>query len=530
MRKKYIVIISTLLILVAFFVFNGLQKRMFILFNPVSETIADEIWVEKERVERFDFRNLLCNGTQIPLDVIEKTFYVPVNMETDEWETMEFSSGDPKYLICFAEDFTKSNKKDLIAAGDGIEFLVYNEKQFSTYHLVFTGLPMIEFTTTDGLDAQQNIGGDAVFYHTDFSRNGIKESSFYGHVRGNTSALYPKKGYKINLTKKVLTGANVKNKLSLFDMREDDDWMLYALYNDSSKMRAKLSADLWDEFEAGKIATNANYNSNMTYVEVIVDGSYYGLYMLMEPIDVKQLNLNASDFLYKREQGAELTEEGFVQTETDSVMALGFELKSNNLNNETWLPMAELAKTMNATDEDFASKIGKITDLDNTMRLWLYIQIITGVDQGSKNVFYVARRNGDSYQFTFAPWDLDLTFGNTSGNEEPHYTRFTEERLETVIRWQPGTRLMELNVEDRAEEMQKLYCELRSSVLSDEALEERMEELNHILRESGAYQREIVRWPEAAQADDYSQVLEYAKERMNFLDYALFDLKDFLRR
>lgn len=528
MHKRYIVMISTMLMVAAFLLIKGIQEHAFVFFNPVSEAIADEIWTEKVRVERFDFQSLLCNGIQIPMDVADKTFYVPLNMESDEWETMEFSSGDPNYLICFSEDFTKINKKDLIASGEGIEFLVYNEQQFSTYHLVFTGLPMIELTTTDGVEGQQNIGGDAVFYHTDFSENGIKESSFYGHVRGNTSAIYPKKGYKINLTKKVLAGATVKNKLSLFDMREDDDWMLYALYNDGSKMRAKLSADLWNEFGAEEIASNAVYNSNMTYVEMVVDGSYYGLYMLMEPIDAKQLNLNAGDYLYKREQGAELTEEGFLQT--DSVMTLGFELKSNNFNNEAWLPMAEFAKALNASDEEYASQIVQITDLDNAMRLWLYIQVITGVDQGSKNVFYVARKNGDSYQFTFAPWDLDLTFGNTSGNEEPHYTRFTKERLETVIRWQPGTRLMELDVENTAGEMQKLYKELRTSVLSDEALEERMEELNHIIRDSGAYKREAARWPETAQADDYSQVSEYAKERMAFLDYALFDLEDFLQK
>ena len=56
-----------------------------------------------------------------------------------------------------------------------------------------------------------------------------------------------------------------------------------------------------------------------------------------------------------------------------------------------------------------------------------------------------------------------------------------------------------------------------------------MDELNHIIRDSGAYERERIRWPEAATASDYSQVLEYAKERLDYLDTALFDLNKFLQ-
>lgn len=527
MYKKYIAGISAVLMLAVLLFLNGFQEDKFTMFNPVSSVMSEEIWAEKTRVERFEFRSLLCNGIQVPVDYIEKTFYVPLNMDSEEWENLEFTSGDSEYLLCFSEDFTQYDKKELIEKGEGIEFLVYNDREFSTYHLIFTGIPLIDIATTGGLDGGWNIAGKAKFYDTNFSIQGITESDFNGHVRGNTSTIYPKKGYKINLTKQILTGAKVKNKLSLFGMREDDDWILYALYNDETKLRAKLAVDLWDEFGSTEIAANSKYNTGMTYVELVVDESYYGLYALMEPIDAKQLNLNAGDYLYKREQAAELTEEGFEKVYAGESEALGFELKSGDLTEETWLPMAELAEVMNSSDEEFAQNICKIVDLDNTMRLWLYIQVITGVDQGSKNVFYVARQNGDSYEFTFAPWDLDLTWGNTSANSEPYYTEFNKTRLKTVIRWQPGTRLMELNVSGSAEKMQELYQELRETTLSDEALKERMDELNHILRDSGAYARELIRWPESANAEDYSQVLEYAEERLDYLDTALFDLETF---
>ena len=123
MHKRYIVMISTMLMVAAFLLIKGIQEHAFVFFNPVSEAIADEIWTEKVRVERFDFQSLLCNGIQIPMDVADKTFYVPLNMESDEWETMEFSSGDPNYLICFSEDFTKINKKPCLSTRLFIDFL-----------------------------------------------------------------------------------------------------------------------------------------------------------------------------------------------------------------------------------------------------------------------------------------------------------------------------------------------------------------------------------------------------------------------
>ena len=521
MYKKWIAGISIVLMLALFLFTKKLQNHKFPVFNPVSPTEAEEIWNNKTRVERFEFRSLMCNGTQAAIDYIEKTFYIPLDMETEVWETLEFTSGNSEYKIVFWEDFTKYDKKQLIAEGSRIEFLVYTENEFAPYYIVFTGLPIIDISTAEGIENQKEISGNAVFYDTNFVSYGVQTSEYNGHVRGNTSTLYPKKGYKMNLTKTENDGSVVNNKLSLFGMRKDDDGILYALYNDETKLRATLSAELWNEMGAKMVDANATYNTNISYVELIVDEAYHGMYALMEPIDAKQLNLDAADYLYKREHLAELTKEGFEQVNAGEIEAMGFELKSGELTENAWLPMAEFAEVINSSDEEFVQNIGKVSDLDNMMRLWLYIQVITGVDQREKNVFYVARKEGDSYQFTFVPWDLDLTWGNTSSKIEPYYTEFDKTGIGDIIRWQPGTRLMELNVGGAAEKMQELYKELRKTILSDEALIERMDGLNHILRDSGAYAREVTRWPESANAPDYSQVSDYAKERLNYLDNLL---------
>lgn len=529
MYKKYIPGISAVLILLVLLFTRGLQNIKFTLFNPVSAAKAEEIWQSRTRVERFEFGSLLCNGIQVPVDYVEKTFYIPLNMENDEWETLEFTSGNPEYQLIFSEDFTKYDKKQLLKDNADIEFLVYTDTEFSTYHIRFTGLPVIDISTRSGIENQKEIAGHAVFYDTNFSAQGIVSSDYNGHVRGNMSTLFPKKGYKMNLTRQKADGSVENNRLSLFGMREDDDWILSALYNDESKVREALCIELWNELGSREIYTNSTYNTSQTYVELIVDEAYYGLYALKEPIDAKQLNLQWDDYLYKRENPEDLESEVFSKAADPLEHVLGFEIKEGVLNENAWQPMAEFAKLLNAADEEFEQEVSRMLDEDNAIRLWLYIQVIAGYDQQKKNVFYVARNEGDSYYFTFAPWDLDLTYGHRSdSNPDTLFTRYDEGMLTKHFQWETGDRLIRQNVNGAAEKMQKLYAELRKNQWSDEAVAEKIAWYDHVVRDSGAYSREQMRWPESALSENADTVLNFAKERMAYLDEALYDLENFM--
>lgn len=532
MYKKYIAGISVGLILLVLLFTKGLQEIQFTLFNPVSADKAEEIWGSRERVERFEFRHLMCNGIQMPVDYVEKTFYVSLDMENDEWETLEFTTGDSEYQILFSEDFTKYDKKQLIQENADIEFLVYNDSQFSTYHITFTGLPVIDLYSAGGITNQQKeIAGHVVFYDTNFSTQGISSSDYHGHVRGNMSTLFPKKGYKLNLTKQRTDGTVENNKLALFGMREDDDWILNALYNDESRLREALCIDLWNEIGAKGIYSNSTYNTTQTFVELIVDEAYYGMYALKEPIDAKQLNLQSDDYLYKREFPEDLDADVFAQAGNPEESILGFEIKEGVLDENAWQPMADFTKLLNASDEHFEAEVSDMLNEENAMRLWLYIQVISGYDQQKKNVFYVARKEGDSYYFTFAPWDLDLTLGNISGTEpETLYTKYDETMIEKYLHWETGDRLIRQNVNGVADKMQNLYGELRKTILSDAAIEAKVAQYDHILRDSGAYVREQQRWPESVYANNPETVLKFAKERLAYLDTALYDLDKFLEQ
>ena len=218
MRKKLLVLVSVLGLVVGCFLIDHLQNSNFKLFNSVSASLAEKLQSKLEKKDELSFTALLCNDTRVPFDDVTNTFYVPVDMEDPQWEKLEFASGQPEYSVLLMEDITESDKRSSIADGKRFELLVYDNHHWSSYGLVFTGLPIIDLATNEGFYATEEITGTAAFYDIDFLKHGITQSAYNGHIRGNTSRMFPKKGYKINLVSQDQDGNEVKNKMSLFGM------------------------------------------------------------------------------------------------------------------------------------------------------------------------------------------------------------------------------------------------------------------------------------------------------------------------
>ncbi len=531
MRKKLFMLISIILLIGSFVLINRLQIKNFTVFNTVAPELAEELKSNLNAVEELEFTALLCNKIRVPFDEGTNTFYVPIDMDTEQWETLEFVSGQPEYKILFLEDITDCSKQDVIAKGEKVELIVYNDEVWSEYYVTFTGLPIVDLATNEGFYSAEEITGTAVFYDTDFSLHGVQDSEYNGHIRGNTSRMFPKKGYKINLRKTNAEGVTELNKLSLFGMREDDDWILHALYNDDTKIRDRLSMQVWDTFGAGAVSEKGYYGPKMIYVEVFADNNYCGLYGLMEPVDAKQMDLAEEDYSYKRKNPGSVRYkyQNFFEERNPYAEVEGFEIKEGPIDEEAdiWEPMAQLAAVITLGDDEFKAQQSEIINEESALNLWLFLQIITGHDHTAKNVYYVAKYNDDleyNYQFSFAPWDMDLTWGNVSvGEINPVYTEFEKETVHNRVYWDVGDELLHVDCHGAQDYVKELYSELRSTVLTDRSIEQMIYQLDAELRNSGAFARDKERWPEGVHASDCSQLLEYAKERLAFLDEALYD-------
>ncbi|MGY8988369.1 MAG: CotH kinase family protein [Flavobacteriales bacterium] len=104
--------------------------------------------------------------------------------------------------------------------------------------------------------------------------------------RGSSSQSFPKKPYALETQDSI--GNN--NNVSLLGMPVENDWILYAPYSDKSLMRNFLTFDLGRKM--------GNYSPRTVYCELVVNGDYKGIYILMEKIkrDNDRVDIAKLDF------------------------------------------------------------------------------------------------------------------------------------------------------------------------------------------------------------------------------------------
>ena len=120
--------------------------------------------------------------------------------------------------------------------------------------------------------ATNNVADSAKGTHYDI---GIK-------VRGQSSALFPKPGYSIEVHDSLGEGMNV----SLFGLPPADDWVLHGPYVDKSMMRNALAH--WLFRQAGR------YSPRTKHFDLYINGVYRGVYVLIEKIKRGKYRVNVS--------------------------------------------------------------------------------------------------------------------------------------------------------------------------------------------------------------------------------------------
>lgn len=492
------------------------------------ETIQKNL---SEAAEPF-FSSLAFSGETLPYDASTSTFYLPADMDSEGWETGELTSQDESVTLLFEEDFTAADKQEAIANGTRFCFYAVRGDEYQVCYLVVTGLPVISIETEENADTEV-FGGTAYFWDNSTKSSGWAFSCILeAHIRGNTSRTYPKKGYKLSLKKQNRKGEVVEDKRSLFGLRKDDEWILNAMYSDSSKIRDKLSIDIWNSFGASRTEyPQASFGTDATYVEVFFNHEYWGLYVLMEPVDSKQLDLTKEgeggqeEYSYKSvtpqtsDTGTLLNQESYGQTLD------GYELKGkhSSIDKSSWQPLLDYLKLRDlAEDETFAEEASTLADTENALDIWIYLQAVLGIDNRGKNMYYIAKSQGTSHKIYFAPWDMDITWGDalSEGSGSTIWSVGLNTMLYSErINWLFGDRLVELDVDGARDYVASAWKTLRKGVLSDESLTDAVDDLLHQVRDSGALARNEERWPESNSGQDYDLFKRMALYRMNFLDY-----------
>ena len=114
-------------------------------------------------------------------------------------------------------------------------------------------------------------------------------------VRGQSSALFPKPGYGVEVLDEKGEGLDV----SLFGLPPADDWVFHGPYVDKSMMRNALAH--WLFRQAG------HYSPRTKHFDLYINGVYRGVYVLIEKIKRGKYRVNVSKLKETDVSGEDVT-------------------------------------------------------------------------------------------------------------------------------------------------------------------------------------------------------------------------------
>ncbi len=518
-KRAALAISLSLLILTGAFIRRGPDREAAMDKGLLTWQEQQECMESLRATEEDILEELRFADVSLPCDRASGTFYLPVNMESEEWERGSFTSGQKGVRIYLLDNPLEDSKKTVVREGKAYRLLAVRGDVCREYGVVFTGLPILSIETDQEIRYEEVYGSMRLLL-SDTKEDWVFESPMSGHIRGGSSRLNPKKSYKITLYKQnqVGSGSLRKNQASLLNMRKDDEWLLYSIYSEDTKLRDKLSLDIWNESGAVRMDSKGHYGYHMEYIEVFQNGKYWGLYGLMEPVDYKQLGLTREgeaqpeDYLYKQKDADVFELKGNHQVEDEA----HFEVLNRYL------------ALLNADNDTFAREIPKLIDVDSALEVWIYIQAVLGMDNVERNIFYPARFEEGQYRLYFMPWDMDYSWGNVHDFDALNRSRFSEEIWTMRIAWRLGDRLVELDVESARDKVAGRWRDLRESVYSDEYLRSHIQAYAHQIIDSGAFWRDEAFWYDSQHSEDFDGLADLACDRMHFLDKQLSDPLSYL--
>ena len=232
-------------------------------------------------------------------------------------------------------------------------------------------------------------------------------------LRGNVTLNLPKKSYRFKFTTKA-------NPLDVGDGAAKS-WNLVANYYDASLLRNMTA------YHLGDMLDNMPYTANSRSVEVYVNGTYQGVYLLCEAVNVAKSRIAITEDPALIEDNGYLIEmTRYAEENPFTVDCCTYEVKSDVSTDPT---VAEqqisyisdyTEKALHALKAGNQSEIEQYIDVSSLVDNCIAYEICKDVDAGWDS-YYLSKDAGG--KLTFHPmWDYDLALGNNTeakGIESP---------------------------------------------------------------------------------------------------------------
>lgn len=342
--------------------------------------------------------------------------------------------------------------------------------------------------------------------------------------RGNTSIFYPKNSYRFETQDDE--GQNLD--VSLIDLPEENDWVLYGPYPDKSLMRDVLIYEL-----ARRMGW---YAPRTKFCEVLLDNGYIGVYVLIEKIKRDNDRIDISKLTPDDTAGVELTGGYIIQI--DHWQGAGWHSTFNwNVYFEYIYPDDdEIAPTQESYIQDFVfnfeNSLYNLTNITDTT-LANMVDFNSFADYVILNEF---SKNADAYRLStyfykdndcvdgrlkMGPiWDYNLAFGNYCS----YFAYLTENFIysdTTFWNYSPFWFRKMMSLEHFQNTLHCRWNGLRTGILSEESIEAVIDSCYNFLSEAQVRNFEqwdilgIPVWPNYYYGDTYEEEITLLKDWIN---------------
>ena len=367
------------------------------------------------------------------------------------------------------------------------------------HNLIITGLPVVQLKT-ELVIGDNNVNTVFALTDPDYQAHGgawYLKSNINIKVRGATSRFYPKTQYAV----KTLDDSFNEADRAIMGLREDDSWVLDAMYIDPARMRNRLCTDIWNSMSNVPyvaIEPEAMGGSRGYMTEVFLNNEYLGMYCLTEKVDRKQVKIKKNGGVMYKSDASDLAS-NFLDNPAynngeSSWSGWAFEYPElGDSPAPNWKPIYDFVTFVSkSSDAGFAADIKNKVYIDNLVDYLIFVNATAAVDNTAKNCFFSYYDKSKDSKFFYAAWDLDATFGRTYSGELSLSTpaEFTFLGLNNNL----FTRLLNTNADGFIQKLKARWSVLKTNQLSKSTIAARMNAYQNRATSSGAEDREKQRW------------------------------------
>lgn len=234
--------------------------------------------------------------------------------------------------------------------------------------------------------------------------------------RGNTSWGQPKKPYSIKL----------ESKASLLDIPKTKKYAIVPGYSDDSLVRN------WMTYKASLLLSGIEYVPKCEFVEVYLNGTYNGIYILVERVDIESNKIDIDEATEEELTGGYLIEkdiDGKIDYDSDQWFNCPYwanqsrdyfvlktpEPEDAAVRAQMLSYLTQYMQTLHSAVMSTGSEAWQqYVDTPSWVDFIIIQELAKNIDGNLKTSCYMVKKAQDDKLYLTAPWDFDLAWGSTS--------------------------------------------------------------------------------------------------------------------